>query len=230
VPGSPVRIKICGLTRGDEALACLRAGADWIGLNFHPRSSRFVDRRRAEEIIAAVARPSQVVGVFVDRPPEEVAQLADALGLQVLQLHGLEPPEDLVVLSRFQLIRAFGLGRAEDIQTMLNYLEHARSLGRSPDAILVDAAVSGLAGGTGMLVPDALLDRIPALPHLILAGGLDPVNVADRIARVQPWMVDVASGVESSPGRKDPVKVAAFIQAARSVVDDQMIDNPRAGG
>jgi phosphoribosylanthranilate isomerase len=88
-------------------------------------------------------------------------------------------------------------------------------MGRSPDAVLVDAQVPGQAGGTARLVAEHVLAEIPPLPRLILAGGLTPENVAERIARARPWMVDVASGVESSPGRKDPAKVAAFIRAAR---------------
>ncbi len=228
--GFRVRVKICGLTRVDEALACLTAGADWIGLNFHPPSPRFVARERAKEIMAAVAGPPRVVGVFVDRPAEEVARIAGELGLQIVQLHGREPPEALPALARFQIIRSFRLGDVADIRAMLEYLERARSLGRSPDAILVDAAVPGRAGGTGTLVAETLLDQLPPLPRLILAGGLHPANVAARIARVRPWMVDVASGVESSPGRKDLAKVAEFIRVARAAVMDEMVDNPRAGG
>jgi phosphoribosylanthranilate isomerase len=230
VSGSVVRIKICGLTRVEEALACLGAGADWIGLNFHPGSPRFVDQERAREIMAAVADPSRVVGVFVDRPAEQVAEIAGQLGLEIVQLHGREPPEDFLALARFQIVRAFRLGGSVDIKAMLDDLERARSLGRVPDAILIDAAVPGQAGGTGTPVAEILLDQLPPLPHLILAGGLHPGNVAARIARIRPWMVDVASGVECSPSRKDPTKVAAFIRAARSVLDDEMVDNPRAGG
>ena len=228
--GSVVRIKICGLTRVDEALACLNAGADWIGLNFHPRSSRFVERERARDIVAAVADASRVVGLFVDIPPDEVGEIAEDLGLQVVQLHGQEPALDLPALARFRIVRAFRLGCPKDIPAMLEYLDQARILGRAPDAVLVDAAVPGQAGGTGTPVAAELLDRLPPLPHLILAGGLDADNVASRIRRVRPWMVDVASGVESAPGRKDPAQVHAFIRAARSVLVAGMVDNPRGEG
>ena len=98
---------------------------------------------------------------------------------------------------------------------MSDYLVQAGELGRMPDAVLIDAHVDGLVGGTGTLVADALLPLLPALPRLILAGGLTPENVAERLRRVRPWMADVASGVESSPGRKDLAKVRAFIHAAR---------------
>jgi len=210
----PVRVKICGLTRSDEAVACVQAGADLIGLNFHPVSARFVDLSRASEIIAAIARPEQAVGLFVNRPAEEVARIADELGLVHVQLHGDKPHEDLRVLDRFSIIRAFRLGSIADISAMNDYLERARAAGRSPDAVLIDAYVPGRAGGTATLVAEDLLANLPPLPRLILAGGLTPANVAERVARARPWMVDVASGVESSPGRKDAVQVAAFIQAA----------------
>jgi phosphoribosylanthranilate isomerase len=210
-----VRVKICGLTRVDEAVACVQAGADLIGLNFHCGSARFVDLSRAGEIIAAIARPARTVGLFVNRPADEVARVADQLGLVYIQLHGDDPPEDLRVLDRFSIIRAFRLGSVADIGAMNNYLERARAAGRSPDAVLVDAHVPGRVGGTATLVAQDVLAEIPPLPRLILAGGLTPENVAERVERARPWMVDVASGVESSPGRKDAVKVAAFIQAAR---------------
>ena len=98
---------------------------------------------------------------------------------------------------------------------MIAYVARAQALGRVPDAILIDAHVPGQAGGTGTTVNEELLDCIPPLPRLILAGGLTAENVAAKVARVRPWMVDVASGVESAPGRKDPAKVAAFVRAAK---------------
>jgi phosphoribosylanthranilate isomerase len=213
---SDVRIKICGLTRVDEALACLEAGADWIGLNFHPGSPRFVDPDCAAEIIAALPCPSQAVGLFVDRPADEVAATAARLGLAAVQLHGDEPPDDLLVLSHLRIIRAFRLGNAGDVRGMGEYLARAEALGRGPDAVLVDAYVPGRAGGTGTAIVGELLPLIPPHPRLILAGGLTPENVAERCRTVRPWMVDVASGVESSPGRKDPEKVRRFIQALKS--------------
>ena len=193
----------------------LAGGADLIGLNFHSGSARYVELSRAGEIMGAIARPEQAVGLFVNRPAGEVACLADELGLVQVQLHGDEPPEDLGILSRFSIIRAFRLGSVADIGAMKRYLEQARVVGRSPDAVLIDAHVPSLVGGTATLVDEDVLARIPPLSRLILAGGLTPGNVGERVARVRPWMVDVASGVESSPGRKDAAKVAAFIQAVR---------------
>ncbi len=215
------------MTRVDEAIACVEAGADLIGINFHAASPRFVDVPAARAIVSGLADPGRAVGVFVDRPAGEVAALAEAVGLRRIQLHGNEPVDDLRVLTRFWIIRAFRLGTIRDVDAMTAYLREARVLGRPPDAVLVDAHVPGQAGGTGTLVADDLLGRLPSLSHLILAGGLSPENVASRVASVQPWMVDVASGVESTPGRKDAMKVAAFLRAARNYPSRQHFEPGR---
>jgi len=219
VSHSAVRVKICGLTSVADAVACAELGADWIGLNFHPRSPRRVAPEVAAAILAGLPPSAAAVGVFVDRPAWEVADLADRLGLGIVQLHGQEPPEDLPVLSRFRIVRAFRIGPGTDWDTVTAYLARAEALGRRPDAVLIDAYVPGQAGGTGASISEDLLDRRPPLPRLILAGGLTPQNVAERIARARPWMVDVASGVESAPGRKDRAAVAAFIRAAHTALD-----------
>ncbi len=213
--GTVIKVKICGVTRVDDALACAAAGADWIGLNFHSRSARRIDSVLAAEIIAALPRSTEAVGLFVDRPPSEVEQVAEQLGLRIVQLHGREPPDDLLSLAHLQVIRAFRLGDADAVARMVLYLRRAEELGRAPDAVLVDAEVPGQMGGTGHSIAADVLSLLPPLPRLILAGGLTPDNVAVRVARVRPWMVDVASGVESSPGRKAPERVLAFIRAAR---------------
>jgi phosphoribosylanthranilate isomerase len=213
-----VGVKICGVTCIEDALVCADAGVDWVGLNFHPASPRFVEPSRAKEIVGALPAALSPVGVFVDRPPEEVAELAGRVGLKIVQLHGHEPPEDLRSLSHLWLIRAFRLRQASDWSEVIDYLAEAQALGRMPDAVLVDTYVAGQPGGTGMPVSSDVLDVMPPLPRLILAGGLTSENVAARAVRVQAWMVDAASGVESAPGRKDPAKVAAFVQSARSAV------------
>jgi phosphoribosylanthranilate isomerase len=166
--------------------------------------------------VAALPSPARAVGLFVDRPASEVADVAAAVGLSAVQLHGNEPPEYLRALDHLCIIKAFRLGRAADVGAMSDYLVQAGQLGRMPDAVLIDAQVDGIVGGTGTLVADVLLPLLPAFPRLILAGGLTPENVAERLLRVRPWMADVASGVESSPGRKDLAKVRSFIHAARS--------------
>lgn len=214
----PPRIKVCGLTDPEQARAVADAGADWIGINFHPPSPRFVSEERAAAIVAALPDPERAVGVFCDRPPRDVIALAQSVGLRVIQLHGAEPPEDLVAFgAAFQVIRACRLEDSKSIDQMADYLERARRLGRVPDAVLIDAHAPGLLGGTGRTIAAALLDQLPALPNLILAGGLTPDNVAERVWSVRPWMVDVAGGVESRPGWKDLDRVRAFIAAARGV-------------
>ena len=218
-----VLVKVCGLTRVEDALACAAAGADYIGLNFHPASPRSIPVDRGAEIVSALAGKAEPVGLFVDRPAPEVGDVADRIGLRTIQLHGEEPPGYLRELDRvaakpgLNVIRAFRLGDAASLDRMLAYLDHAEQLGCPPYAILVDAHVPGQAGGTGQPIPTEILGRLPAHPRLILAGGLGPSNVADRVARVRPWMVDVASGVESSPGIKDLDKVSAFVRAAKGI-------------
>ncbi|QDV32875.1 phosphoribosylanthranilate isomerase [Tautonia plasticadhaerens] len=231
---SPLLVKICGVTTTDDARMVAEAGADWIGVNFHPASKRFVPPELAPELVAAIAGLAEPVGLFVDRPVAEVAETLDRAGIRIAQLHGDEPAEDVrdLRLLGYRVVRAFRLGGRDAVDRMAAWLRHASRIGGEPEAVLVDAFVPGQAGGTGHAIAgevlDALADRprpAPArsghppadpAPKLILAGGLTPANVADLAARIGPWMVDVASGVESSPGLKDPAKVAAFVRAARS--------------
>jgi phosphoribosylanthranilate isomerase len=144
-----------------------------------------------------------------------VADTAAELGLRIVQLHGEEPPDDLPALGHLYVVRAYRLGDAAAVARMRADLEACRALGRLPDAVLVDAHVPGQAGGTGQAIATDVLVALPPLPRLILAGGLTPQNVAERISLVSPWMVDVASGVENAPGCKDPARVAAFVRAVR---------------
>ena len=217
-----VLVKVCGLTRVDDALACAAAGVDYIGLNFHPASPRSISVDRGAEIAAALSGKANPVGLFVDRPFREVAETVLAVGgMDTIQLHGDEPPEYLRICANFKphlrVIRAFRLSDAASVDRMIAYLDRAEGLGCPPHAILVDAHVPGLAGGTGRSIPPEVLHRLPAHPRLILAGGLDPANVAERVALVCPWMVDVASGVESSPGIKALDKVSTFVRAAKGI-------------
>ena len=210
-----VLVKVCGLTSVADALSCAGVGVDWVGLNFYEGSKRRVDRNIAAEIVASLPAGCEAVGLFVDRPAGEVAEMAEWVGLRIVQLHGSEPVGVIKELGHLTVIRAFRIGDEEAIARMLAYLDRARVLGRAPDAVLVDADVAGEAGGTGQSISVGLLERLPPLPRLILAGGLSPENVGERVERVRPWMVDVASGVEISPGRKDAARVAAFVRGAR---------------
>ena len=214
-PNPHCLVKVCGVTTVADGLATAAAGADWIGLNFHLGSKRRVSEFEAAAIVAALPPTVEAVGLFVDRPPAEVAAVAARVGLRIVQLHGSEVPEDLLALDHLQLIRAFRLADASSLAAMESYLRRAESLGRPPDFVLIDAYVSGQPGGTGRTIAVDVLDKLPPLPRLILAGGLTPENVGHRVARVRPWMVDVAGGVEIAPGRKDAGRVAAFVRAAR---------------
>jgi phosphoribosylanthranilate isomerase len=218
---SPPRVKICGLRSVADALSAAGAGADWIGLNFHPPSLRFVEIAEAAEIVRALPKSTEAVGLFVDRPVSEVREIAQATGLRIVQLHGNEPVEDAanLVAGGLRVVRAFRVKDRASIAEMVAFLERCRWLGVALEGVLVDAYVPGVMGGTGQSIAEDLLERLPALPRLILAGGLTPENVADRIARARPWMVDVAGGVESGPGVKDQGRIAEFIRAVRSAVD-----------
>lgn len=218
------RIKICGLTSLDDALHAAACGADALGLNFYARSSRFLPVAQAAELATAVRAQFpevKLIGVGVNAALAEVQQIAGAVPLHAWQLHGDEPPELLAELAQrlphLGLIRAFRCRQA-DLQQEASYLRACQQAGRLPDAVLLDAYDPAAFGGTGKVVDwhavAAERNRLLRLP-LILAGGLTPENIAAAIRAAQPDGVDVASGVEVSPGKKDPAKVAAFIAAAQ---------------
>ncbi|MCX8073244.1 MAG: phosphoribosylanthranilate isomerase [Candidatus Binatia bacterium] len=201
-----VVVKICGVTRPEDAMAAAEAGADWIGLNFYPRSPRFVTKDRACEILAAVPSHVQVVGVFVGATRDEVEETAASLELDLLQFHGDEPP-DYCTGWRWPVIKAIRLRTRED-------WERARSY--PVDFLLIDAHVPGQFGGTGETADWMEIARLPVEQPLILAGGLRAENVAQAVRVVRPFAVDVASGVESSPGVKDADALRRFVQNAKS--------------
>jgi len=207
------RIKICGVARPEDAAAIAAAGADAIGLNFYASSSRFVDDARAAEIIAA-AGPSLVkVGVFVNASADEIREKVERLGLDWVQLHGDELPQFVADLQGIRVIRAMRWG-----ESSTKYLAALTPPGL-PTALLLDAYSATAYGGTGQTINWAAVPEVrkrsAGLP-LILAGGLTPENVAEAIHAAQPDAIDTASGVESSPGVKDPAKIRAFIAAART--------------
>ena len=213
------KIKICGITNVDDALAAVAAGADAIGLNFYRGSKRCIDIDEARRLVGAAGDSTEAVGVFVNATADEVHRIAAATPLRNVQLHGNEPPEFVSALDgNLRVIRArrLGAGRIEAIRTDVLACQSA---GRTPDAILIDAAAAGQFGGTGHTVDwqllvnhDAWMCGVP----LILAGGLTPANVAEAIRIVRPQAVDVASGVDSSPGRKDAAKVRDFVAVAKA--------------
>lgn len=216
------RIKICGITNVEDARVVARAGADAVGLNFYPRSPRYVTPQKARLILDELPEGLLKVGLFVNASVDDVSRTFDRLGLGLIQLHGNEPPEFLAQLSGRPVLRAFRVG-PEGLYPMTDYLQRCSNLGCVPRMVLADADVPGVYGGTGRLADWEVFQQYPAeqwFPPLVLAGGLTPQNVVEAIGTVRPAAVDAASGVESSPGRKDPVVVAAFVRAARMAFND----------
>lgn len=218
-------IKICGLTGAADAQAAVQAGADAIGLNFYEGSPRRVRQESAEQIVESLPSGAIKVGVFVNSTAEFVLRTCDRLQLDLIQIHGDEPPEFLAELSGKPVMRALRCS-ADGLPRVLSYLEACRDLRAMPRYLLLDAHHHGGYGGTGQLAdwPAAreyrqrLRSSGSDLPQLVLAGGLNPENVAEAIAAVQPSAIDAASGVESSPGRKCSAKMQAFAAAAREAL------------
>jgi phosphoribosylanthranilate isomerase len=211
------QIKICGITTPDDAAVVARAGADAVGLNFYARSPRFLQSEQARRIVEAVPRGIIKVGLFVNASRDDVCRTFDDLHLELVQLHGDEPPEFLAQLGGRPVMRAFRVGEA-GLSPVVAYLERCRHFGRLPRLVLIDSLASGSYGGTGKVVNWEIIRSFPRpdwFPPIVLAGGLAPENVGDAIRSVAPAAVDVASGVESSPGRKCPELVRRFVQAAR---------------
>jgi phosphoribosylanthranilate isomerase len=209
-----MKIKICGIKMLDEALAAVEAGADLLGFNFYPPSPRYIAPVECSRLIGALRRRGMAfvgVGIFVNASPQAIAAILDDCGLDVAQLSGDESPADMATLGdrAFKAIRPASFVVAQS---------QAQIYGRrpTPPALLLDAAVgSGQFGGAGRIGDWDTARRLATRYPLLLAGGLRPENVAAAVACVRPWGVDVASGVEAAPGRKDPAKVAAFVRAAR---------------
>jgi phosphoribosylanthranilate isomerase len=214
----PFRIKICGITRRADGQAAADAGADAVGLNFVPTSPRRVSPEAARQIAQSLPGRVCKVGVFVNADLTDMVRIAAEVGLDALQLHGDEPPEDIGRLGPISLIRAFRL-QASGVAPLLDYLARCRELGRLPDAVLVDAFQPGRYGGTGQVADwplvRQLVTQLSPLP-VVLAGGLTPDNVGAAIDAATPAAVDTASGVESAPGWKDPALVRAFVLRAQT--------------
>jgi phosphoribosylanthranilate isomerase len=217
-------IKICGITTPQDAAMVAGAGADAVGLNFYPQSARSIGPEKAAEIIAVLPAPVVKVGLFVNAAADHVVRTFDQLGLDLIQLHGNEPPPFLASLDGRPVMRAFRLG-PDGLTPIEAYLSECRDLGCSPRLVLIDAYQKGTYGGTGQMADWSLAKTYPAVdlgeyPPLVLAGGLIPDNVGDAIRAVHPLAVDTASGVETSPGVKDADLVASFVQAAAVAFGD----------
>jgi phosphoribosylanthranilate isomerase len=203
-----IRVKICGITNVADAEAAAQAGADLIGLNFYERSPRFVSPEAAAKIRDALPKGVEAVGIFVNHPPREVIQISKSLRLDAAQLHGDEAPEMVTrVSANVPVFKAFRVDPQFALSTLEPYADAS--------AFLLDASQAGQYGGTGHTIDWALARRAAASHRIILAGGLKPENIASAIRIVRPYAVDVASGVEGKPGKKDHSRVREFIEEVR---------------
>ena len=201
-----VKVKICGTTNAEDAQAAIAAGADLLGFVFYDQSARHITIEQAAAI-ARIVPPFVVrVGLFVNAPEELVSEAISACGLQLLQFHGDETPEYCHQFPAMSM-KAFRVKDAETIRALPEY---------RTDAWLLDAFVPGQRGGTGHSFNwDLAIEAVKLGKPMFLAGGLTPENVAEAVQKVRPYGVDVSSGVESAPGKKDHAKVRAFVEAAK---------------
>jgi phosphoribosylanthranilate isomerase len=200
-------VKICGIKTLKDAQAAIDAGADYLGFNFYPKSIRFIEKSACAKITSVLKREHpqvKLVGVFVNLPVDEIKDILQTCRLDLAQLHGDETPETFAQLAphafrAFRGIPESNAGYERD----------------EAPAMLIDAAVKGVYGGSGVTADWVAAAELAKKYPLLLAGGLTPENVADAVRQVRPWGVDVASGVESAPGEKDAGKMKAFVQAVR---------------
>ncbi|MGO8676069.1 MAG: phosphoribosylanthranilate isomerase [Limisphaerales bacterium] len=202
-----VKVKICGITSLADGLAAAQAGADALGFVFYEPSPRYISPEAASVIIRQLPPDLVKVGVFVDAPRDLVFSAMSQCGLSLLQFHGDEPP-DYCLQFGLMSMKAFRMRDAESLERLADY---------PTDAWLLDACAPDKPGGTGQTFNwDLALEAGKFGRPVFLAGGLTPENVADAVRRARPYAVDVSTGVEAAPGRKDPAKVRAFIQAAKA--------------
>ena len=197
------RVKICGITEFEDARDAALLGADAIGLNFYPNSPRYIDPARAATIIEKLPPFVSVVGVFVNHPdPQNLEDFAVSLGLHAVQLHGNESPDYCSMIQRVKVIKAFRVDSNFRVDTLRNH---------GSGTFLLDACSPGM----GKPFNWELAFGANAFGSIILAGGLNPENVAQAVTTLHPFGVDVASGVESKPGKKDYEKMRRFIEAVQ---------------
>jgi len=209
-----VRVKICGLTNIEDAQCAVDCGVDFLGFVLYRKSPRYVSPEQIRDIIAQLPDDAHVrtVGVFVNATAQAVDEILKTSGLDIAQLHGYEAPDVALAVGLERAWKAFGLDSPEDVKEALAY---------PASAVVLDAQAPGVWGGTGKRGNWDLATEVATQRTVVLAGGLQPGNVAAAIEHVRPFAVDVSSGVECSPGTKDHGAVRAFVTAARSV------DTPR---
>lgn len=201
------RVKICGITRIEDATAAARAGADAIGFVFEPKSLRYVKPDQAQVIMRALPPFVTVVGLFVNAAPDTVETVLNRVPLDLLQFHGNETPEQCRRYHRPYI-------KAIHMRADVNLHDQARRYADA-EGLLLDTAAANVAGGSGQIFDWSLVPADVGKP-VILAGGLTPENVAEAVRKVRPFAVDVSSGVEQNKGIKDAQKISAFINAVRN--------------
>ncbi|MCI0484136.1 MAG: phosphoribosylanthranilate isomerase [candidate division NC10 bacterium] len=204
----PVRVKICGITNAKDAEIAVEAGADALGFIFVAGTPRWIDPDAARAIVDDLPPFVSPVGVFADHPVAEIERVIDRCGFRTVQLHGSEAPEYCRQLT-VSVIKTFRVRPGGPPPPFEAYRVHA---------FLLDTFVEGKLGGTGKTFPLEVASSAKAFGRVIIAGGLTPENVLQVIREVHPYAVDVSSGVESKPGRKDPQKLRDFIARARGAV------------
>lgn len=201
------RVKICGITTLEDALCAVDAGADALGFVFYEKSPRYITPLKAQRIVAALPPFITTVGLFVNMPVAKIEQIMTMTRLQIIQLHGDESPDECNGFGPWPVIKALPVRNAESLKGISAYQVRA---------LLLDAWSGKQYGGSGRCFDWQLLKDLNRRTPLILAGGLNPDNVAEAIAQVAPYGVDVSSGVESTPGRKDHQRIVQFIRQVKN--------------
>ena len=200
-----MRVKICGITNGEDARSAVEYGADALGFVF-AKSPRQVTKEQAGDIIAELPPFVSPVGVFVDERVDTIKEICSFCFINTIQLHGNEQPSYLNELEGYKVVKAFRIREEEDLKLLSNY---------KPHAFLLDSYVKEVMGGTGTAFNWEIARQAHKYGTIILSGGLTPENVKEAIQMVKPYAVDVSSGVESSPGRKDKKLMKQFIINAK---------------
>lgn len=204
-----IKIKICGITNKIDAIAAAELGVDMLGFVFYKKSKRYADPMVVEDIANELAPSILKVGVFVDEEKDKVIEIAQDISLDMLQFHGNETPEYCDYFKTdYKVIKAFRLKNKKDLEKVNSY---------DTDFYLFDTYKSDSVGGTGQTFDWKILKDFEVLKPVILSGGLNPDNVEKAIQEVAPYGVDVSTGVERSPGRKDPELMKKFVEKVRKI-------------
>lgn len=203
-----VKVKICGITNLDDAVAAIESGADALGFVFFDKSPRYISPEEARLIIKKLPPFVVTIGVFVNEKTKRLEEVTNLSGIDVVQLHGDEPPE-MCDISR-RVIKAIRVKSVESLETLKNYKDRVSTF-------LLDTFRPDSVGGTGQIFDWDIAQKAKQFGRIILAGGLTPDNIAEAIKRVRPYGVDVSSGVESKVGKKDHKKMKLFIERAKGV-------------